>query len=520
MEIGCYGKTVLVVMAPMKVLMRSQVVRERKKQEEKAEQVRRGKRHLDAFLQQSGQVLEAQQSDLAAAALARRRRSSSKSSAASEEWDSSESFESASQLSHKPTPARRTLGEGDRDLSSNEDPLDDPEDEREAARCSDEEAADLLELPAEGTSDKDEEASFNGVIPLSGAPRSPEATPRRPSRAAASRSSFPNSSVSHPIRTSPALDLGGDPVFVPDNIALTDLADREMDLEMEAGDAEEESDDEEIGGLHEDSELPIEALLLRYGYIAAGDPISPGDSNDDPNASRVASVSLAQDTAGKSSNSSTTQINHDPGDAEFDVGDVSAIDASDRLLDIEMEAVEESLAVEDSVDEIDGLEDDANVPIMEVLQRYGYLDHNPESNSQSMDLDEAPPTRDQARIGSRSQAIEDNANRRDSTSTAVHLSPHSPASDAEPQVVDAEDGLSEPSALDESDDETASRSSDSQSSKVIEQSESYIPPPFLLRGTLRPYQQAGLEWLASLHANDTNGILYVRFGVIPGFKVH
>lgn len=483
--------------------------------------MRRGKQHLDAFLQQSGQVLEAQQSDLAAAALARRGRSSSKSSATSGERDSSESFESASQLSRNPTPARRTFGEDDRDLSPGEDPLDDPEDdERGAARCSDEEAADLLELSEEGMCDKDEEASLNRVIPLSGVPRLPEATPRRPVRAAASRSSFPNSSESHPIRTSSALYLGGDSIFVPDNDAFTDLADREMDLEMEAEDAEEESDDEEIGGLHEDAELPVEALLLRYGYIAAGDSISPGDSNDDPNASHVARLPLAQGTAGKSSNSSTTQINHDLGDGEFDVGDVSAIDASDCLLDIEMEAEEGGLAAEDSDDEINGLEDDANVPIMEVLQRYGYLDSNPESNSQSMDLDEVPPTSDQARIGSSSRAIEDSANRRDSTSTAVHLSPHSPASNAEPQVVDPEDGLSEPSALDESDNETASRSSDSQSSKVMERSENYIPPPFLLRGTLRPYQQAGLEWLASLHANDTNGILYVLFGVILGFEVH
>jgi helicase SWR1 len=38
-------------------------------------------------------------------------------------------------------------------------------------------------------------------------------------------------------------------------------------------------------------------------------------------------------------------------------------------------------------------------------------------------------------------------------------------------------------------------------------------PPFLLRGTLRPYQHAGLDWLASLYANNMNGILADEMGL-------
>ncbi|EKM53630.1 uncharacterized protein PHACADRAFT_211303 [Phanerochaete carnosa HHB-10118-sp] len=40
-----------------------------------------------------------------------------------------------------------------------------------------------------------------------------------------------------------------------------------------------------------------------------------------------------------------------------------------------------------------------------------------------------------------------------------------------------------------------------------------IKPPLLLRGNLRPYQQAGLEWLASLHTNNVNGILADEMGL-------
>ncbi len=42
---------------------------------------------------------------------------------------------------------------------------------------------------------------------------------------------------------------------------------------------------------------------------------------------------------------------------------------------------------------------------------------------------------------------------------------------------------------------------------------SRITPPLLLRGVLRPYQQAGLEWLTSLHSNHLNGILADEMGL-------
>ncbi|KAJ7108432.1 hypothetical protein C8R43DRAFT_962858 [Mycena crocata] len=40
-----------------------------------------------------------------------------------------------------------------------------------------------------------------------------------------------------------------------------------------------------------------------------------------------------------------------------------------------------------------------------------------------------------------------------------------------------------------------------------------VKPPLLLRGFLRPYQQTGLEWLASLHQNNMNGILADEMGL-------
>ena len=42
---------------------------------------------------------------------------------------------------------------------------------------------------------------------------------------------------------------------------------------------------------------------------------------------------------------------------------------------------------------------------------------------------------------------------------------------------------------------------------------SKVTPPLLLRGVLRPYQQSGLEWLVSLHVNKLNGILADEMGL-------
>ena len=44
-------------------------------------------------------------------------------------------------------------------------------------------------------------------------------------------------------------------------------------------------------------------------------------------------------------------------------------------------------------------------------------------------------------------------------------------------------------------------------------SNTMVKPPALLRGVLRPYQQAGLEWLASIHSRNLNCILADEMGL-------
>ncbi|KIM75107.1 hypothetical protein PILCRDRAFT_688535 [Piloderma croceum F 1598] len=48
---------------------------------------------------------------------------------------------------------------------------------------------------------------------------------------------------------------------------------------------------------------------------------------------------------------------------------------------------------------------------------------------------------------------------------------------------------------------------------VIWDPESKVQTPILLQGTLHSYQQSGLEWLASLHSNNLDGILADKMGL-------
>ena len=75
--------------------------------------------------------------------------------------------------------------------------------------------------------------------------------------------------------------------------------------------------------------------------------------------------------------------------------------------------------------------------------------------------------------------------------------------------------------------ETKASEADSASSIELHQSNGHLthsttppastnlktPIPFLLRGTLREYQHYGLDWLAGLYANNTNGILADEMGL-------
>ena len=71
----------------------------------------------------------------------------------------------------------------------------------------------------------------------------------------------------------------------------------------------------------------------------------------------------------------------------------------------------------------------------------------------------------------------------------------------------------QPSSTEEHAHTTASAPDSPSEESSIAETRQLVPSPALLRGTLRSYQHAGLDWLASLYRNGTNGILADEMGL-------
>ncbi|RDA91116.1 hypothetical protein CP533_6680 [Ophiocordyceps camponoti-saundersi (nom. inval.)] len=97
-----------------------------------------------------------------------------------------------------------------------------------------------------------------------------------------------------------------------------------------------------------------------------------------------------------------------------------------------------------------------------------------------------------------------------SPETEAATNPASPRHSQSPRTSDTK-----PSELDAASmaDASAAKTGTSRSSSAQECSRHKTEIPFLLRGTLREYQHDGLDWLAGLYANNTNGILADEMGL-------
>lgn len=178
----------------------------------------------------------------------------------------------------------------------------------------------------------------------------------------------------------------------------------------------------------------------------------------------------------RSSDSTTT-------DAAFAIEEDEEANAKDAELEKRMIQEDEC---NDSEDE--GLLADAEIPLEELLRRYSEYNVHPEIAT----------TQDSP------QESQDSAE------------PDSEA--ASPDRVSSELPTPEPTPAESSPLMTAERVSGDREEQVgsgisRDVSTRSLRQPFLLRGTLRPYQQLGFEWLASLYANNANGILADEMGL-------
>ncbi|KAK4702013.1 helicase SRCAP/SWR1, partial [Phenoliferia sp. Uapishka_3] len=495
------------------------VVKARRKAIERAERDRLGKEQLNAMLDKSTTMLQAQQVEMAV-------------EDSESEVDSSDSDSSA------------------------EEEESDKGDQEDVDTATDEVATPLL-APGEGTDD------------------TPAPTPTRRTRPPRSQSALSISiSINSPAADSPAPslktpDVDPDPdlddeIFEAPEDSVRANEDETWEAEMEAEEGEDDDSDSEMDGLADDADLPIEELRRRYALLEAaaeaealeggseGEAASDDDAGNGEEDASMADITMAADEADRTTSPPATDepssaVPHpipslptsaEPSNSPREAETVASVSTpnivpdsveltaeeqeaeamsefgsdGDENRDIEDEQLEEEMEAENSGsddEEMNGLVDDADMPIEELMAKYGYgggsanVAEQPESVAGSED--EASVTLPSDRVeDSREGSLEPKTNGITGTHSPIPLEAATPEEDDDGSGEEAE----ESSGAEESAEEGGEEEDENAVAERV-----HLRPPFLLRGSLRPYQQAGLEWLASLYSSGVNGILADEMGL-------
>ena len=237
------------------------------------------------------------------------------------------------------------------------------------------------------------------------------------------------------------------------------------------------------------------------------------------------------------------EVDPDAADIEFKVETTSDQDEKDRELDEAMEDAEADGGTDEHANsEDEGLLADADLPIQELLKRYGYDMPNGKHDgpiAADIKVDEIKTdiqvdqslTDEMLEQSAQSPAtmVEGKRQRRARAVWTPEDNPPPPPKKPKIEVVnevdeeiEVESEASTPkftSSEEEDDDDNedsgvdGEKDADANGDAKEEMDSNRLRPPFLLRGTLRPYQHDGLEWLASLYTNNMNGILADEMGL-------
>lgn len=511
-------------------------IRQRKAEEAKAEQARLGKEHLDAIIEHSAQVLQAQRT-------VEHRNSRSTSQASSSRHDSDTPSESEADDDEEEDEEADDVEE---DADDHPDivikgPVDDEEMDVESIVGVDS-PLDIDKVSASTASRQPSQhaASESPATTASNLPGSPQpsatsfhnddldthsvpAGSRRVSfqKAIASRRSTPQTngkvngtslaSVSEattsvtngdsPVPTeaaSPQLGKrkrsGPAPKALQDSefssaardAAIEEAEDERLAAAMEAEEGSDSEDEKELNALEQDAEIPLEELLRSYGYV----PREEGDedgSDEDQEESQDEEEGQA-DTDDDDGNDAPVKPSQQP-------------QPIPEVREPDPDIVEESIRGDSSDEEVAVFKNPLQVNGTSHLTPAS--SDNPSPNILQADLPAAssttliPPT--------------------DALSPKLEA-PSSPPSPSTNDLMDLDPDESKSPAKPKPDVETEAVEEGEEIPSLAQLAPSEvdltsIKPPFLLRGNLRPYQQAGLEWLVSLYLNEHNGILADEMGL-------
>ncbi|WWC94487.1 hypothetical protein V866_001333 [Kwoniella sp. B9012] len=270
--------------------------------------------------------------------------------------------------------------------------------------------------------------------------------------------------------------------FTAANTSDVDDQDAELDVEMEDEDEGQERDSEDEG-LLKDADIPIEELLKRYGYPVPGEGDEEVDEDDhdqqngrDIEADQGIEHAIAMDEEGQ-----TTKVNGNQAGDEADIGEPVETPAEVHVDTLANAQSSQRIATDKSLldDRLPETPTSPQLIIEGKRQRRVRSVWSP---------DEETPQHLSSSRRPKIEVVEDQEQ---------ESSPEPTSSEEEEESSDEEDENEEEGVKSMEADEEGPR----------------VRQPFLLRGTLRPYQQAGLEWLASLWENGMNGILADEMGL-------
>lgn len=263
----------------------------------------------------------------------------------------------------------------------------------------------------------------------------------------------------------------------PDDDAMwqDDQADEEEEKDHMIEEDPEESEDDEtaLKELEDDQNLTVEELMAKYHAMR----------QDEQTQSETDATQLDEEEDLESDMSSSVAAAED---AEFS-----------NVSDAEDIPIEDDGQSEDDDEELNALNDDANLTVEQLIQKYNYSIGN--------DADDEEEEEQEEGSGKRSLEPETDSMSIDEEPATKRLR-LSPSPNEESTLAQLND---------ETDNKQAAQSTETAVATTNNSNSSNFntPIPFLLRGTLREYQHVGLDWLASLYNNGLNGILADEMGL-------
>lgn len=315
---------------------------------------------------------------------------------------------------------------------------------------------------------------------------------------------------------------------------------------------------DETKGLAEDADLPLEQLLARYGYVIPNEPINI-PSGEEP---KVKNEELELLVEGPSNSMLAQEFMADPVDDQMDEEEYKSGEDDDMDDEGTLEE-EERLAVKEfgvnfskqQEEETAGLQQDADLPLDQLLARYGYVmpnnmdkENNARPSLLAKEFSSTPQETDVAEEEEYRSGEDDDADDEATLEEEERIAVAELGMNYKKQQEEETNGLQEDADLPleellarygyrkDANDHPKDVAQENIEADDIESEEGMegtleamaaaqptgytlattkvkTPVPFLLKGELREYQHIGLDWLVTLYHKHLNGILADEMGL-------